>query len=84
MGDFGSQKLARHRLKKSDFIDQIILAIEAGDEDDEMRWRADFKSNFRLSDEQINARLFKKFANSKITKKKPEKPWVTLSKVEEL
>mgnify|MGYP001188142964 CR=1 FL=1 len=74
----------KNEYKYSDFIDQIILAIEAGDEDDEMKWRADFKSNFRLSDEQINARLFKKFANSKITKKKPDKDWVTLSKVEEL
>ena len=74
----------KNEYKYSDFIDQIILAIEAGDEDDEMRWRADFKSNFRLCDEQINARLFKKFAKSKITKKTPEKPWVDLSKVEPL
>ena len=70
--------------KYSDFIDQIILAIEAGDEDDEMQWRADCKSHFRRTDEQINAALFKKFSKSKITKKTPDNPWVDLSKVEPL
>jgi RecA-family ATPase len=68
----------------SNFIDQIILAIEAGDEDDEMKWRADFQSNFRLSDEQINAALFKQFSRSKISKKKPANSWIDLSKVEPL
>ena len=68
----------------NNFVDQIILAIEAGDEDDEMKWRADFKSHFRRTDEQINAALFKQFSKSKITKKTPDNPWVDLSKVEPL
>ena len=68
----------------NNFVDQIILAIQAGDEDDEMNWRADFKSHFRLTDEKVNAALFKKFAKSKITKKTPDNPWVDLSKVEPL
>ena len=68
----------------NNFVDQIILAIEAGDEDDEMKWRADFKSHFRRTDEQINAALFKKFSKSKITKKTPDTPWVDLSKVDPL
>ena len=57
--------------KYSDFIDQIILAIKAGDEDDEMKWRADFKSHFRQTDEQTNTALFKKFAQSS-SKKRPQ------------
>ena len=68
----------------NNFVDQIILAIEAGNEDDEMKWRADFKSHFRRTDEQINAALFKKFSKSKITKKTPDNPWVDLSKVDPL
>ena len=55
--------------KYGDFIDQIILAIEAGDEDDEMQWRADCKNHFRRTDEQINAALFKKFSKSKSPKR---------------
>ena len=68
----------------NNFVDQIILAIEAGNEDDEIKWRADFKSHFRRTDEQINAALFKKFSKSKITKKTPDNPWVDLSKVDPL
>ena len=68
----------------SDFIDQIILAIEAGDEDDEMQWKSDLKTNFRQTDEQINAALFKTFSKSKITKITPENLWVDLSQVEPL
>ena len=68
----------------SDFIDQIILAIEAGDEDDEMQWRADCKNHFRRTEEQINAALFKQFSKSKITKKIPDKDWVEVEKEEEL
>jgi len=68
----------------NNFVDQIILAIKAGDEDDEMKWRADFKNHFRRTDEQINSALFKKFAKSKITKKIPDNPWVDLSKVQPL
>jgi len=76
--------MSNESLTYSRFINEIIAAINAGDEDSEMKWRADFKSNFRLSEEQINARLFKQFSKSKITKKTPDKEWVEVEKEEEL
>lgn len=68
----------------SDFIEEIIAAIKAGDEDSEMMWKSQLKSHFRMSDEQVNAALFKTFAANKITNVKPKNDWVDLSKVESL
>ena len=71
-------------LTYSDFINEIIAAIEAGDEDDEMMWRTNLKSNFRRTDEQINAALFKSFSASKITDIIPKNDWIDLKEVEPL
>ena len=46
-----------------------------------MEWKAQIKTNFKVTDDQINSALFKRFSVSKITPITPEHEWVDIKKV---
>jgi len=59
--------MTSEKLSYSEFIEEIIAAIQAEDPDSEMEWKAQVKTNFKVTDDQINSALFKRFSVSKIT-----------------
>ena len=73
--------MTSEKLSYSEFIEEIIAAIQAEDPDSEMEWKAQVKTNFKVTDDQINSALFKRFSVSKITPITPEHEWVDIKKV---
>ena len=73
--------MTSEKLSYSEFIEEIIAAIQAEDPDSEMEWKAQIKTNFKVTDDQINSALFKRFSVSKITPITPEHEWVDIKKV---
>ena len=73
--------MTSEELSYSDFLEEIIAAIQAGDTDSEMAFKSELKTNFKVTDDQINSALFKKFSVSKITPITPENEWVDIKRV---
>ena len=73
--------MTSEELSYSDFLEEIIAAIQAGDTDSEMAFKSELKTNFKVRDDQINSALFKRFSVSKITPITPEHEWVDIKKV---
>ena len=73
--------MTSEELSFSDFLEEIIAAIQAGDTDSEMAFKSELKTNFKVNNEQINSALFKRFSASKIIPITPENEWVDIKKV---
>ncbi|WP_320667931.1 AAA family ATPase [Prochlorococcus sp. MIT 1307] len=71
-------------LAYSDLIADIITSIKAADIDSQMFLRAEFKSAFRRTDEQINSALFQALSDNELPNKSPKKRHVDLQSVETL
>lgn len=65
-------------------LQALLAAIREGREDDEMDCRSMLKGQFRLTDEQINGRLFRMLSDEATTKVKAKQGGVDLTKIEQL
>ena len=74
----------KEALAFSELLELLLEAIRCGCEDDEMDCRALLKNQFRLTDEQINGRLFKLFSEHGIKKVAATQPGVDLTQIDQL
>jgi hypothetical protein len=68
----------------SQLITSILEAIRSGTEDDEMELRAELKNRFRLSDEKVEAALFKAYSAEKVQRKPATGEGVNMAMVKPL
>ena len=68
----------------SEILQLLLEAITDGQEDAEMDCRSMLKGQFRLTDEQINGRLFRMLSDQATTKVKAKQSGVDLTKIEQL
>ena len=68
----------------SEILQLLLDAIKDRREDDEMDCRSTLKGQFRLTDEQINGRLFRMLSDQSTTKVKAKQGGVDLTKIEQL
>ena len=68
----------------TELIQELLDAIRAKDLDEEMSLRADIKSAFKLTPEQVNSALFKSLSHGKLSKNPIIEDSVDLQKVKPL
>ena len=68
----------------SQLLDAILNAIRSRNEDREMLARAQLKNRYRMSDDQINTALFKRYSGSKVKRIEQQHDGVLLSDVKPL
>ena len=71
-------------LPYSQLLDYTLLTIRQQLEDKEMLAKAELKHRFRVSDEQINAALFKRFGKGKVQKVAKRHGSISLAEIEQL
>ena len=75
---------SNNALAFSEILQLLLDAIRDRREDDEMDCRSTLKGQFRLTDEQINGRLFRMLSDQATTKVKAKQGGVDLTKIEQL
>ncbi|QBE68374.1 hypothetical protein SynWH8101_0784 [Synechococcus sp. WH 8101] len=71
-------------LTYNELVRATLDAITSGDEDAEMEHRSELKTCFRLTDEQINGRLFRLLSQGTLVKSNAQHDSVDLAHVEQL
>jgi len=75
---------SKEALAFTEVLHLLLDAIREQREDDEMDCRSTLKGQFRLTDEQINGRLFRMLSDQSTTKAKAKQGGVDLTKIEQL